>query len=696
MLIEYYTIRIKDAEPGKGLLHSTQHYDEVRSSIKHFKEKHPGKKIVAYKHVIKKGPQGVGHKRQVMFGEGVWIHPSHQKELDDPSVSTTRKKEIKAKYAEKSKIDDDGGEWHDKQKQRGNINSVNRYFAKHNTNESTRSFKTLMRSIEDKKSIKNLKVPSPSERHADGSMKQKDDGDAPFNYDEWKNQPAKKRALNSFGKDSKFKGTFKEDLDESAQVTNKHKVMVTISDPNHNMVSKRKEQILRKINVTATGRDEAEAKAEAHYKKQGYKIHDVEYHSPVKESLDEAVVHTVKHNDDVYTIHQEGSLRGNSYHIKRNDTKIAGKHASINNAKGYLNAIIASKKTNESIDEGFVQDAHDAKMAELKTKGYKHHGLGPETGVGVESHIMVHPDTKEKIHIKTWKKSNSEHGQKVESIKEDRTMKTYKDLSEATFRVDHEGHPDAATNKELGHLKPGKTYTNHVTKYEDSARKTVKMLKDKGFVGVKAYKNGKLMEEVESIDEGKMSELSADIGQHMDKHITNYKKIGGGESLMSHAAKASGKIAKLHGIEHKHAEKFVSDYIDSKLNEEIIGGLIGLALGAKGAYNAAKKTPFSGKGSGAKNYIKNFAKGIVDPRTYVPSKKVKEETKLDEGYSIELNGESHPTHRVPIEHYDEFKKKNPGSTVRFRGPRKGKWHTLKADATHFSIVNPGKTSGHFG
>ena len=42
-------------------------------------------------------------------------------------------------------------------------------------NESTRSFKTLMRSIEDKKSIKNLKVPSPSERNPDGSLRVKEE-----------------------------------------------------------------------------------------------------------------------------------------------------------------------------------------------------------------------------------------------------------------------------------------------------------------------------------------------------------------------------------------------------------------------------------------------------------------------------------------------------------------------------------------
>lgn len=61
--------------------------------------------------------------------------------------------------------------------------------------------------------------------------------------------------------------------------------------------------------------------------------------------------------------------------------------------------------------------------------------------------------------------------------------------------------------------------------------------------------------------------------------------------------------------------------------------------------------------------------------------------------SINLGGSYHPKNRVPIEHYDEFKKKHPGSQVFFRGPRNSSVktpgtkpnRTMKADATHFYI-----------
>lgn len=53
--------------------------------------------------------------------------------------------------------------------------------------------------------------------------------------------------------------------------------------------------------------------------------------------------------------------------------------------------------------------------------------------------------------------------------------------------------------------------------------------------------------------------------------------------------------------------------------------------------------------------------------------------------TIKLGGKIHPKNRVPIEHYDEFRQKNPSSFVAFRGPRKGTAHTRKEDATHFYI-----------
>lgn len=66
------------------------------------------------------------------------------------------------------------------------------------------------------------------------------------------------------------------DLCESSDA---HKVLVTVSDPTHPAVTKRKEQIMKHVIVRAGDKGEAQAKAESFYKKKGYKVHGSEYHS---------------------------------------------------------------------------------------------------------------------------------------------------------------------------------------------------------------------------------------------------------------------------------------------------------------------------------------------------------------------------------------------------------------------------------
>jgi hypothetical protein len=56
-----------------------------------------------------------------------------------------------------------------------------------------------------------------------------------------------------------------------------HRVGVSISDPNHTMVSKRKVKIQRFARVKASTQQEATQKARQHYTTSGYKVHDVNY-----------------------------------------------------------------------------------------------------------------------------------------------------------------------------------------------------------------------------------------------------------------------------------------------------------------------------------------------------------------------------------------------------------------------------------
>jgi hypothetical protein len=69
----------------------------------------------------------------------------------------------------------------------------------------------------------------------------------------------------------------------------KHRIQVTLSEPDHPMVSKRNETIQKHIRVPGEhSKKDAVAKAEAHYKKKGYKVHSAEHVGMVKEEVSKA------------------------------------------------------------------------------------------------------------------------------------------------------------------------------------------------------------------------------------------------------------------------------------------------------------------------------------------------------------------------------------------------------------------------
>lgn len=76
-----------------------------------------------------------------------------------------------------------------------------------------------------------------------------------------------------------------------------------------------------------------------------------------------------------------------------------------------------------------------------------------------------------------------------------------------------------------------------------------------------------LGEEVE-LEEGKMGQIHADIEDHLGKHLADYKAHGGAEHFGAKTVKTAQHISKLHGIEQKHAQGLVNQYVDSKLKEE--------------------------------------------------------------------------------------------------------------------------------
>jgi len=69
-----------------------------------------------------------------------------------------------------------------------------------------------------------------------------------------------------------------------------------------------------------------------------------------------------------------------------------------------------------------------------------------------------------------------------------------------------------------------------------------------------------------SLTESKMSQLYTDIQDRLERHVKKYKnRTMDADTLGMHCITAAKHIAKKHNLEHKHAQKFVNDYVNREL-----------------------------------------------------------------------------------------------------------------------------------
>jgi len=100
-----------------------------------------------------------------------------------------------------------------------------------------------------------------------------------------------------------------------------------------------------------------------------------------------------------------------------------------------------------------------------------------------------------------------------------------------------------------------------MSRARDLARKAMQNLAQK-------KKDQKVAEEF--VLEGKMGQLHADIGDHLDKHIKDYNAGNlGHDSFGEKVVAAHKKIAELHGISPNAAKNHVNDYVDQHMKEEV-------------------------------------------------------------------------------------------------------------------------------
>jgi hypothetical protein len=166
--------------------------------------------------------------------------------------------------------------------------------------------------------LKHVKNPTPGEKKAAKDVKRGSYAD-------------RAAMLRSAQADGRLK---EEEMEEQAPVAPslmKHRISVTVSDPDHTMVSKRKEKIQKTVIVTHSDNKEGAKKVgEKFYKKKGYIVHDSNHAGMVNEeveSIDEAnhreFAQAGKMHPDMAKYMKTGQEM-DFYHSKTGD-KISGK-----------------------------------------------------------------------------------------------------------------------------------------------------------------------------------------------------------------------------------------------------------------------------------------------------------------------------------------------------------------------------------
>ena len=91
----------------------------------------------------------------------------------------------------------------------------------------------------------------------------------------------------------------------------KHRVLVTVSDPHHPMVSMRNTQKQKFIRVTAADKNAAVQKARDYYEKQNYKVHDAVHVGMVKEEAE--YIEEMKYGKEYSKEHIEKKIRSGDW-----------------------------------------------------------------------------------------------------------------------------------------------------------------------------------------------------------------------------------------------------------------------------------------------------------------------------------------------------------------------------------------------
>ena len=155
-----------------------------------------------------------------------------------------------------------------------------------------------------------------------------------------------------------------------------HRVGVTVSDPNHTMVSQRKEKVQKFVRIKGGSHADAVERAKKHFKSKGWKVHDAEHAGMVHEEVELEEAKTPAEKMDFQRM-MAGAMSRDEYNKKYKKGKYAQKSGKykVDPSGIYHNLIKTAVKEESQIDElsnATLQSYKDKAMKsadELAAKG---------------------------------------------------------------------------------------------------------------------------------------------------------------------------------------------------------------------------------------------------------------------------------------------------------------------------------------
>ena len=150
----------------------------------------------------------------------------------------------------------------------------------------------------------------------------------------------------------------------------KHRIGLTVTDPNHPMVSKRKETIQKTVRVPGEDREKAINTAIAHYKRKGYKVHDHHYIGTVAEEI----------------VHTRTGADGTKYHIKQNSPSDYSVHREVDGKLKHIDTYGSLQRAKSVLDNEVKEDVELDEAIKLGSKvmihapGKSYHGKTGQVG----------------------------------------------------------------------------------------------------------------------------------------------------------------------------------------------------------------------------------------------------------------------------------------------------------------------------